>query len=133
MKNILRWLAGVMTLLALVVIFFIGQSTPVVKQKTVTLTVVAQEGTFTIVAPDAVQVKAGENGGFTVDVQPELGFSKPVKFTVQGGPPGMQVTWQNNDDTWNPGQTPSLVCVLIVPLDNALVGSYPLTLTGTSQ
>jgi len=113
-------------------VYLATQGNPIVKTKAITLTVVAQEGTFSIFAPDALQVKAGEELGFTIAVTPELGFSRPVKFTLAGGPAGMAVVWQGNDDTWVPGDT-QVECHLTVPLDNGLVGQYQLTLTGTSQ
>lgn len=131
MKN---WIIGILVVLvvALGAWLVIGQGTPIVKTRTITLTVVAQEGTFTIFGPDALQVKAGEDVGFTISVTPEKGFAKPVKFTLAGGPAGMIVAWQDNDDTWVPGDN-QVECHLTIPLDNGLVGAYPLELTGTSQ
>lgn len=131
MKN---WIIGILVvvIVALGAWLVIGQGTPITKTKTIALTVTAQEGSFNIVSHDAIQVKAGENVGFTIDVQPLLGFSRPVKFTLSGGPPGMVVSWEGADDTWDPGQG-NLQCNLTVPLDNGLVGQYSLTLTGTSQ
>lgn len=115
-------------------VYLATQGNPIVKTKTITLTVMAQEGTFEVSAADAVQVKAGENAGFSVDVVPALGFNRPVKFTLSGGPAGMVVSWQAPGDTWTPGMSETnLVCELAVPLDNGLVGQYALTLTGTSQ
>jgi len=133
MKDWMKWALGALVVLLIVgVVFVTTQTSPIVRTKTITLTVMAQEGTFEISAMDAVQVKAGENVGFTVDVQPILGFSRPVKFTLAGGPTGMVVSWEGADDTWDPGQG-NLQCNLTVPLDNGLVGAYPLELTGTSQ
>jgi len=133
MKTWMKWVtAGLALVLVIGVVFFVAQTPPIVKKKTITLTVVAQEGTFTINAVDALQVKAGENVGFTISCTPSLGFNRPVKFTVAGGPSGMQVAWTDNDDTWDPGQQ-NIQCNLVVPLDNGLVGAYPIELTGTSQ
>jgi hypothetical protein len=132
-----KWLIGLLAaiLIAVGAWFGITQSTPITKTKTITLTVVANEGSFEIVATDALQLKAGENVGFTVDVNPLAGFNKTVKFTIVGGPAGMTVAWTDNDDTWEPGhpETWNLQCNLTLPLDNTLVGAYPLELTGTSQ
>ena len=134
MKDWMKWALGALLALLIVGVVLVSsaQANPIVKTKTITLTVVAQEGSFNIVSMDSIQVKAGENVGFTVDVTPLLGFSRPVKFTIVGGPPSMQVSWTNADDTWDPGQG-NLQCDLAVPLDNGLVGQYALTLTGTSQ
>jgi hypothetical protein len=129
-----KWLIGLLAAILIVVgaWFGITQGTPITKTKTITLTVLAQEGSFNIISVDALQVTAGSNTGFTVDCQPLLGFNKTVKFTLVGGPASMTVSWFNNDDTWNPGQG-NLQCDIAVPLDNGLVGAYPLTLTGTGQ
>jgi len=136
MKTWVKWLAaGLCLALVVAVVFFTAQTTPIVKKKTITLTVVAQEGSFNIITPDAIQIKAGENGAFTVDVEPLQGFSKTVKFTLTGGPTGMTVAWTDNDDTWEPGHPEgwNLQCNLTIPLDNGLVGAYPVELTGTAQ
>lgn len=103
------------------------------KTKTISLTVLVQEGDFEIVASDALEVKAGENVAFTVDVQPLLGFSKPVAFSILGGPVGTVATWQTGS-IWSPDMTElNLVCELAVPLDNSLAGTYELTLSGTTD
>ncbi len=100
------------------------------KTKTINLTVLVQDGDFNIVSMDTLQVKAGENVGFSVSVDPLLGFAKPVTFSIDGGPAGMTTTWQTGN-IWNPGSG-NLVCVLAVPLNNALAGTYQITLTGTA-
>jgi hypothetical protein len=116
------------------VAYFIGQNTPIVKKKDIALTIVANEGSFDIICMDTIQIKAGENAGMTVSVQPQQGFNKAVKFTLMGGPTGMIVEWANGDDTWDAGQTTgNLQMNLTIPLDNGLVGQYALILQGTSQ
>lgn len=108
------------------------------KTKSVTLTVLLQEGDFEIMCESALSVKAGEDVVFTIDVIPVLGFNAPVEFSVSGGPVGMTVAWQDLEhqqgNIWQPGQPipNNLACVLTVPLDNALVGDYTIEVTGTS-
>lgn len=136
MKTWMKWALGALLVMLIIGggVYLATQTTPIVKTKTITLTVLAQEGSFEIVSADALQVKAGENVGFTISVSLLQGFSRAVKFSISGGPAGMQVAWQDNDDTWDAGQTSgNLQCNLILPLDNGLVGAYPLELTGTSQ
>jgi hypothetical protein len=134
MRTSWKWLIGLVAILAIVIGFFIGQTTPIVKKKNIALTVVAQDGNFEIICIDALQIKAGENAGMSVAVQPQLGFNKAVKFVLTGGPAAMTTTWTGGDDTWDAGQaTGNLQLNLSVPLDNSLVGPYALVLTGTSQ
>ena len=101
------------------------------RQKLVTLHVLAQEGDFQIACMDELSVKAGEDVGFTLDVVPLLGFNAPVKFSVSGGPVGMTVSWPVGD-TWTPGGG-NIQCNLAVPLNNALVGDYPVMVDAVSQ
>jgi hypothetical protein len=103
------------------------------KTKTIVLNVLLQEGDFSIECADELSVRAGESIVFSIDVTPLLGFNSPVQFTIGGGPTGMTVNWQTGD-TWQPGQPEpdNLSCVLAVPLDNALVGTHMVEVTGTS-
>jgi|WetSurSiteA1Bulk_404760.scaffolds.fasta_scaffold00434_14 hypothetical protein len=127
-------LAVIFCICVFAVLYFIAQSTPIIKKKDIALTVIANEGSFEIICMDAIQIKAGENAGMTVSVQPQQGFNKAVKFTMMGGPAGMVVDWANADDTWDAGQTTgNLQCNISIPLDNGLVGQYALILQGTSQ
>jgi hypothetical protein len=103
----------------------------ITKTKVITLTVTLQDGDFSISSADTVSVKAGTTSAFTVSIHPLLGFNKAVKFSITGGPAGMVTTWTPSDTL--PAGGASIQCNLAVPLDNALVGSYPLTLTGVSQ
>lgn len=103
----------------------------ITKTKQITLTVLAEEGDFTIQCVDTLQVKAGSNVGFSVDVIPLLGFNKYVTFSVGGLPAGAVVTWNTKGNIWSPG-IGSLQCDIVIPLDNSLAGNYTLTLTGVS-
>jgi hypothetical protein len=102
----------------------------ITKTKVITLTVALQEGDFTIVAPETLTVKAGENGGFTVAIQAFLGFAKPVKFSLSGGPAGMVTTWAPSDTL--PAGGTNIQCNVAIPL-SAPVGDHVLTITGVSQ
>jgi hypothetical protein len=103
----------------------------ITKTKVITLTVALQEGDFNIQAADTLSVKAGTTGSFTIAIHALLGFNKAVKFSISGGPAGMTTTWAPSD-TLPVGGT-NIQCNLAIPLDNALAGNYPLTLTGVSQ
>lgn len=100
------------------------------KTKQISLEVLLQEGDFQISCADALQVKAGSNVGFSISVVPLLGFSGSVVFSIAGGPAGMIIEWPAGD-TWTPAFVGNLQCNLSIPLDNSLIGTYPLTLTGT--
>ena len=102
----------------------------ITKTKVITLTVALQEGDFTIVAPDAMTVKAGENGTFTIAIQAVLGFNKPVKFSLGGMPAGVVVTWPVGDTL--PAGGTNIQCHLVVPLGTP-IGNSVLTITGVSQ
>lgn len=103
----------------------------ITKTKVITLTVTLQEGDFTIIAPETLTVRAGDTGGFTIAIQALLGFNEAVKFSIGGGPVGMVVTWVPSDTL--PAGGTNIQCNLSIPLNNALVGNYPLTITGISQ
>jgi hypothetical protein len=103
----------------------------ITKTKQIFLTVLVEEGDFNIQCVDSLQVKAGSNVGFTIDVEPLLGFNKTVTFSIGGLPAGVVVTWNTKGNVWIPGQG-SLQCDIAVPLNNVLVGVYTLTLTGVS-
>lgn len=98
--------------------------------KQVTLNVLLQEGDFTIECFDTLDVRAGENIGFTISITKLLGFDAPVQFSISGGPIGMTVDWPVGD-ILNPADT-NIQCNLFIPLDNGLVGQYTLDLTGIS-
>jgi hypothetical protein len=103
----------------------------ITKTKQIFMTVLAEEGDFNIICTDSLQVKAGSNVGFTIDVEPLLGFNKTVAFSLGGLPAGSVVTWNTKGNIWQPGQG-NLQCDIAVPLNNSLVGNYTLTLTGVS-
>lgn len=134
MKKWMWWAAGVFIFfLILGVGFFIAQQTPITQTKQIRLVVLAEEGNFEIACLDELEVKAGQDVGFSIDVTPLLGFNRAVAFTVEGGPPGMTAVWPVGN-VWQPGQPEpyNIQCNLTVPLDNSLVGEYFLTLTGTA-
>ena len=105
----------------------------VTQTKTIALTVELQEGDFRIVSLDAITVKPGEDVVFTIDCTPLLGFNRPVKFTISGGPVGTVFSWPVGD-TWQPGQPEpdNIQCTVAIPLDNSLMGTYSLFLVGQS-
>jgi hypothetical protein len=104
---------------------------PITKTKQITLTVLVEEGDFNIVCTDTLQVKAGSNVGFSLDVTPLLGFNKPVTFSLSGLPAGAVMTWNAKGNVWQPGLG-SLQCDIAIPLNNGLVGTYTLVLTSVS-
>ncbi len=135
MKTWMKWAIGALVALLIIGVVYVKTQTPAITHtKTITLVVASQPGDFTIDSLDVVHAMVGETAGFTVDVSPLKGFSRPVKFTVTGGPAGTTIGWQPPGDTWTPDMAQTnLVCEVTIPLDNSLAGNYPLTLTGTAQ
>lgn len=134
MKKWMWWAMGVFIFfLILGVGFFIAQQTPITQTKQIRLIVTAEEGNFEIVCADELEVKAGQDVGFSIDVMPLLGFNKAVAFTIEGGPARMTTSWPVGN-VWLPGQPDpdNIQCNLTIPLDNSLVGEYFVTLTGTA-
>jgi hypothetical protein len=128
------WLAIVFAIFLVIGVgIFVAQQTQITKTKQIRLIVLAQEGDFQIICLDELEVVAGQDVGFTIEVVPLLGFNKAVAFTIEGGPPGMTVSWPLGN-VWQPGQPDpdNLQCNLTVPLDNSLVGEYYIALTGAA-
>jgi hypothetical protein len=128
------WLAVIFAIFLIIGIgVFVAQQTPIMQTKQIRLVVLAEEGNFQIVCSDELEVKAGQDVGFSIDVTPLLGFNRAIAFTIEGGPPGMTVSWPLGN-VWQPGQLDpdNIQCNLTIPLDNSLVGEYFVMLTGAA-
>jgi uncharacterized membrane protein len=90
-----------------------------------TLTVNIRNPSFTLYGPTFVDVGAGASANGWVWVQAVYGFNSPVTFSVSGLPTGVSAVFSPNPATGSS-------TVTFNAASSAVIGSYPLTITGVS-
>jgi hypothetical protein len=98
----------------------------------VQIEITAAAADFTVAAnPSSLSLGPGTSGTSTIEVHSAGIFSAPVTLTSSGAPSGLNLAFGTNPVTPPAGGMAS--SVLTVTVAGAAAGSYPITITGTSD